>query len=76
MGWFKWFKERTEKYHTLSTPILWLHIFAHFVWGIGLGVLLGGYLRPFGWGIILSAIIVSIPGTYKIWIEKENPKEI
>lgn len=65
-----WFKERIERYHTVSIPILWLHIFAHFIWGIGLGVLLGGYLRPFAWWIILVAIIASIPGTYKIWIEK------
>jgi len=55
-----------NRFRKLSTPILTLHITAKFVFGVGLGVLLANYLSGFGWWIILLALIIGIPGAYKV----------
>ena len=59
MGWIKRFRE-------LPTPILILHVTARFVFGVGLGVLLANYLSGFGWWIIVLALVMGIPGAYKV----------
>lgn len=55
-----------NRFRELPKPILTLHIAAKFVFGVGLGVLLADYLSGFAWWIILLALIMSIPGGYKI----------
>ncbi len=55
-----------NRFRKLPIPILILHITAKFVFGVGLGVLLANYLSGFGWWIILLALIMSIPGAYKV----------
>lgn len=55
-----------NRFRKLPIPILILHITAKFVFGVGLGVLLANYLSGFGSWIILLALIMSIPGAYKV----------
>lgn len=54
------------RFRKLPTSVLALHITAKFVFGVGLGILLAGYLEGFGWWLILLAIIMAIPGVYKV----------
>ncbi len=55
-----------NRFRKLPTSILALHVTAKFVFGVGLGVLLASYLNGFGWWIILLAIIMGLPGAYKV----------
>lgn len=55
-----------NRFRELPTPIIVLHISAKFVFGVGLGVLLAGYLTGFGWWLILLSLIMGIPGAYKV----------
>ncbi len=65
-----WLEERFKKFYKVPLSIHWLHTIAYFVVGVGVGVLLENYLKPFGWWIILLGVVLLIPGAYKYWIEK------
>jgi hypothetical protein len=54
------------KFRELPTPILFLHITAKSVFGVGLGVLLAEHLAGFGWWIIALSLVLGIPGAYKV----------
>ncbi len=59
-----------NRFRQLSTTLLYLHITAKFIFGVGLGVLLAGHLRGFGWWLIVLSLMVSIPSSYKIFSGK------
>lgn len=65
------FLSRSIKAFTgLPAGLLAAHMVAKFLFGLGLGILLCEYVqvsRPAaGWGLIIAAVIVAIPSTYKI----------
>lgn len=60
-------KKLVNEFRKLPTPILLSHVTSKFVFGVGLGVLLAGYLKDFGWGIILLSFIIGIPSIFYIF---------
>ena len=65
-----WFNEKFEKFRKQSFRVIFTLIFAKFVFGIGLGGLLAGYLPTYdwilyGWLLIVVSLILHIPPVYK-----------
>ena len=56
-----------DKFRSLSTPMIGLHIASKAIIGLGLGVVLAQYLQGFGGWIILAGIVLSIPPIYLIF---------
>ena len=63
-------KKLFQRFKDLPMPFLMLHVTAKFVGGVGIGVLLGGHLRGYGWWIILASFIIAIPSSIKILVGK------
>ncbi|NQS90719.1 hypothetical protein HQ584_13130 [Patescibacteria group bacterium] len=60
-----------EKFRKLPASIIILHISGKFLFGVGLGALLAIYLyrcnwQLWGWVIIVIAVLIQIPGAYKV----------
>ena len=60
-----------EKFRTLPTSIMILHVTGKFLFGIGMGILLASYIycynwQSIGWIIIVVALLTGIPGAYKV----------
>ena len=67
-----WIGEKIEKLKKLPKSLLVAHIASKFIFGVGLGALLAGYLREYnwrlyGWLLIILSLIVAIPSTYSIF---------
>jgi len=70
-----WFNRCFEKFKTQGKGVIITLIFAKFLAGVGLGILLvtylGGYSwRPFGWSLIVASLIFHIPAIYTVLIKK------
>lgn len=65
-----WLDEKCEKFRKLPLWLFSMHIFAKFLFGVGLGLLLAYYFAPdcacVGWLVVLASIILSIPGIVAI----------
>ena len=59
-----------RRFRNLLTPLLMLHVTGKFVFGVGLGVLLGGVLRGYGWWIIVAAFVIAIPSSIRLFSGK------
>jgi hypothetical protein len=59
-----------DMFKQLPNSLLTTHIVAKFVFGVGVGILLCEYKSfnrvTVGWGLIIVAVIISIPSTVKI----------
>lgn len=64
-------KKFVNEFRKLPTPILLSHVTSKFVFGIGLGVLLAGYLKGLGWWIMLLSFIIAIPSAITIFHLKD-----
>ena len=60
-----------RRFKDLPMPFLMLHVTAKFLGGVGLGVLLGGVLKGYGWWIIAAGFVVAIPSSIKILTAEE-----
>jgi hypothetical protein len=60
-----------QRFRELPTFIMFLRITGKFVFGVGLGVLLAGYLKGYGWWIILLSVILGLPGAYHLYLKKK-----
>ena len=70
-----WFIEKYEKFMKQSKAIVMTLIFAKFLFGVGLGVLLANYLRGYnwqlyGWLLIIVSLLLHLPAIYKVLIKK------
>ena len=54
------------RFKNLPMPLIMLHITAKAIGSFGLGVVLGGALKGYGWWFILAAFLIAIPSTYKL----------
>ncbi|MDA1001567.1 MAG: hypothetical protein O2807_13760 [bacterium] len=58
------------RFRHLPVPLLYLHVAAKFLFGVGLGMLIvaysGGDWVAAGWWVIAAALIVGIPSSIKI----------
>jgi len=60
-----------EKVKGLSSPMFFLFVFSKLIIGIGIGVILAGYILPgSGWWIILGGVILSIMPAVKAFAGK------
>ncbi|OUJ18884.1 hypothetical protein AMET1_0535 [Methanonatronarchaeum thermophilum] len=69
MGLF--LKELTEKFCEQSFPVVFVTIFAKFLFGVGLGALLASYFQAldwilWGWILIIVSLLLSIPAYYSL----------
>lgn len=60
-----------DKFRQLPTPLMITHVSSKFCFGVGLGVLLSGYLKGYGWWIILGSLVLGIPSTMSILSVRE-----
>lgn len=65
------FEKLCKKFFRLPKPVIYVHIFAKFIFGIGLGALLATYYQgldwqTWGWVLIILSIALAIPGAYGI----------
>jgi len=44
----------------LSSPMFFVFAFSKVLLGIGLGVLLVGYLAPYGWAFLIIGVVLSL----------------
>jgi len=57
-----WFGVKTEKLRQVPNPYFNMHIAGKFLFGVGLGVLLAGWLPAWtGWIFIIVAVVIAIP---------------
>jgi len=61
-----WFAKKFERFRALPPRFMVIHVFAKFVFGMGLGVLLVIYVpqlnrQLLGWLLIVLSIIIAIP---------------
>lgn len=64
-------KKFINEFRKLPTPVLFSHVMSKFVGGVGIGVLLAGYLAGLGWWIILLSFIIAIPSVITIFHLKD-----
>lgn len=67
-----WYAEKLDKFWGLPKPLIYAHISAKIVFGIGLGILLATYFQGhdwllYGWLLIVLSLIVAIPSTYSLF---------
>ncbi|MBT3456098.1 hypothetical protein HN446_03485 [bacterium] len=66
----KWFEKNMQKFFKLPRHLIFAHIFCKFIFGIGLGMILGHYFSccdlTTGWILIILSIAGAIPSTYKM----------
>ena len=55
-----------EKFRGLPLPLLMLHVTAKFLGGVAIGALLGKVLEPYGWWILMAAVVIAVPSTLRI----------
>lgn len=65
-----WFAEKFEMFKRQSMRVMITTITAKFLFGVGLGALLAGYLQAYGWWIILLSLLMHIPAIYAVLIKK------
>ena len=70
-----WFNKCFEKFKEQSKEVIIAIVFAKFLFGVGLGVLLVSYLQGcdwklFGWLLIVISLIIHIPAVYTTLIKK------
>lgn len=65
-----WFAKKFEKFRMQSMRVMITTITAKFLFGVGLGALLGNYLQPYGWWVILLGLLMHIPAIYAVLIKK------
>lgn len=59
-----WISDKIEKFRQMPNPYFALHIASRFLFGVGLGVLLGTWLSIWtGWIFIVVALVIAIPST-------------
>lgn len=63
------------RFKNLPGPLLMLHVTAKFLGGVALGALLGRYLEPYGWWILIAAFVIAIPSAYRILTGKAPARE-
>ena len=57
-----WMGNKIEKFRQVPNPYFSMHITAKFLSGLGLGVLLAGWLPVWvGWVFIIAALLIAIP---------------
>jgi len=57
-----WISDKTEKFRQVPNPYFSLHITSKFLFGVGLGVLLAGWLPIWtGWVFVIVALVIAIP---------------
>ena len=44
----------------LSAPMFFIFVFSKVLLGIGLGILLVGYLAPYGWAFLVIGVALSL----------------
>lgn len=70
-----WFNEMFEKFRRQSMQVISITIFAKFLFGVGLGVLLVNYFQGFnwelyGWLLIIISLGLAIPSIYTLLIKR------
>ncbi|MDI6807192.1 MAG: hypothetical protein QMD14_05320 [Candidatus Aenigmarchaeota archaeon] len=70
-----WFAEKFEKFRKQSLRVIFTLIFAKFLFGVGLGVLLASYFQAYdwilcGWLLIVISLLLHIPVIYITLIKK------
>jgi hypothetical protein len=55
-----------EKFRRLPMPLLMLRVTAKFLAGVAIGALLGKVLEPYGWWILMAAVVIEVPSTLRI----------
>ena len=74
MSAFSYLRERFRK---LPPALLTTHMVAKFVFGVGVGLLLSVY-RDFdhaaaGWILVIAAVALAMPSTFRLLSGKEEP---
>jgi len=59
-----------QVYRTMSTGIIVLAMFAAALFGAGLGLIFIDKLSLYGWWFVGAAVVLSIPGAFKIFSNK------
>ncbi len=54
-------KSLIDEVRKLPTPVLISHVVSKFIGGVGIGVLIAGYVKFSGWYIILLSFLVGVP---------------
>ena len=67
-------KDVTNRFKEQSFPIVFVTVFAKFLFGVGFGILLTTHFQSadwnlVGWSVVFLSLILSIPAFYKIVIE-------
>ncbi|WGI17758.1 hypothetical protein [Methanonatronarchaeum sp. AMET-Sl] len=70
-----WYLEKFNEFKKQSNRILFITIFAKFLFGVGLGALLASYFQAhdwilWGWILIIVSLLLSIPVIYALFIQK------
>jgi len=59
-----------QRFRNLPAPLLMAHVFAKFLGGVGLGLLIAGYAggdwTAAGWWTMAAALVMSLPSTKRI----------
>ena len=68
---FGLFKKQVNRFARLSTLNVCLVVLSKFLCGLGAGILLLHYVPEtpiyVAWGLIIVAVLISIPGKCKMW---------
>ena len=65
-----------ERFRSLPAPLLMLHVFAKFLGGVGIGMLIAGYgggdWTRTGWWVLAASFLIALPSARRI-VGKERP---
>ncbi len=70
-----WINKMFEKFKRQSISVIFITVFAKFLFGVGLGTLSVNYLQGYnwelcGWVLIIISLILHIPAIYTMLIKK------
>ncbi len=60
-----------KRFKNLPLGLLMLHVTAKFLGGVVIGVLLARYLKDYWWVILVVALVIVIPSSYRILSGKQ-----
>jgi len=60
-----------KRFKNLPLGLLMLHVTAKFLGGVVIGVLLARYLKDYWWVILVVALVIAIPSSYRILSGKQ-----